>query len=138
MKFKYEDIDFAFSFVNAAGIGENEAYIDRSSGKIYWHSDFADNEEELPDDLDDEKYVTVPHKNQLGLGKPLVLEFAHEVMPEYAEEISNIFSKKGAYTKFRNLLERTNYIDQWYAYEAKSNDTALRQWCSENNIEIQD
>jgi hypothetical protein len=28
---------------------ENEAYLDRQSGKIYWHSEFGDNDEELPD-----------------------------------------------------------------------------------------
>lgn len=138
MVFKYQDVDFAFSFVSAGGMGENEAYLDRSSGKIYWYSAFGDNEEELPDDLDDEKYLAVPHKNELGLGKPLVIDFAYEVMPEYAQEISTIFTKKGAYSKFRALLERTDYIDKWYDYETKSNSNALRKWCTENKIEIQD
>jgi len=32
-------------------MGENEAYLDRLSGKIYWHSELGDNDEELPDDI---------------------------------------------------------------------------------------
>jgi hypothetical protein len=91
----------------------------------------------LPDDIDDEKYVAVPHKNELGLGKPLVMDFANQVMPEYAQEISDIFYRKGAYAKFRALLEKADYIDQWYAFEAATNDHVLRQWCIENKIEIQ-
>ena len=137
MIIKFDEIDFAFSIASAGGVGENEAYIDRSSGKIYWYSAFGDNEEELPDDIDDEKYLSVPHKNELGLGKPLVMDFAREVMPEYAQEISDIFNRKGAYAKFRALLESTDYIDQWYAFETAATDHALREWCNENNIEIE-
>ena len=58
------------------GMGENEAYLDQQSGKIYWHSEFGDNDEELPDDIDDEKYILIPDKIELDLGKPLVLDFA--------------------------------------------------------------
>tara|TARA_R110001592_G_C13136386_1_gene746993 strand:+ start:1944 stop:2243 length:300 start_codon:yes stop_codon:yes gene_type:complete len=94
MVIKFQDVDFAFSFVSSGGVGEHEAYIDRESGKIYWYSAFGDSEEDLPDDLGNEKYISIPHKNELGLGKPLVIDFANEVMPDYAEEISNIFSRK--------------------------------------------
>jgi len=137
MVIKFQDVDFVFSFVSSGGVGEHEAYIDRESGKIYWFSAFGDNEEDLPDDLDNEKYIPIPHKNELGLGKPLVIDFAYEVMPDYAEEISNIFSRKGAYSKFRALLERTNYINKWYAYETESNNKALLEWCAANQIKIQ-
>ena len=49
-------------------MGENEAYLDRQSGKIYWHSEVGDNDEELPDDIDDEKYISIPDKRELNLG----------------------------------------------------------------------
>jgi hypothetical protein len=64
--------------VPRTGKGENEAYLDRQSGKIYWHSEFGDNDEELPDNIDDEKYISIPDKRGLDLGKPLVLDFARE------------------------------------------------------------
>jgi hypothetical protein len=41
-------------------MGENEVSVDRQSGKIYWHSEFGDNDEKLPDDIDDEKYIAIP------------------------------------------------------------------------------
>jgi hypothetical protein len=36
----------------------------------------ATNDEELPDDIDNEKYIAIPDKRELDLGKPLVLDFA--------------------------------------------------------------
>ncbi len=59
----------------------NQAYLDKETGKIYWHSDFGDNFEELPEDIDDAKYIEIPHKNELELGKRLVLDFVYENLP---------------------------------------------------------
>ena len=53
MPVSFLDLHLAFEFVSSGGMGENEAYLDRQSGKIYWHSEFGDNDEELPDDIDD-------------------------------------------------------------------------------------
>lgn len=36
---------------------------------MYWYSEFDDDEEELPEDIDDEKYIGIPHKTELDLGK---------------------------------------------------------------------
>jgi hypothetical protein len=74
MAVSFSDLRLAFEFVSSGGIGENEAYLDRQSGKIYWHSKFRDNDEELPDDIDDEKYISITDKKELDLGKPLVLD----------------------------------------------------------------
>ena len=71
MAVSFSDLQLAFEFVSG-GMGENAAYLDRQSGKIYWHSEFGDNDEELPDDIDDEKYISIPNKRELDLGKPLV------------------------------------------------------------------
>ena len=63
MVVSFSDLQLAFEFVSS-GRGENEAYLDRQSGKIYWHSEFGDNDEELPDDIDDEKYISIPDKRE--------------------------------------------------------------------------
>ena len=49
MPVSFLDLQLAFEFVSSGGMDENEAYLDRQSGKIYWHSDFGDNENVLPD-----------------------------------------------------------------------------------------
>src|SRR5262249_7331638 len=50
MPVSFSDLQLAFEFVSGGGMGENEAYLDRQSGKIYRHSEFDDNDEELPGD----------------------------------------------------------------------------------------
>ena len=87
MPVSFSDVQLAFEFVSSGGMGENEAYLDRQSGKIYWHSEFGDNDEELPDDIDDEKYISIPDKRELDLGKPLVLDFAREFLPDDYDEV---------------------------------------------------
>ena len=136
MAVSFSDLQLAFEFVSSGGMGENEAYLDRQSGKIYWHSGFGDNDEELPDDIDDEKYIAIPDKKELDLGKPLVLDFAREFLPDDYDEVRHIFSRRGAYRRFKDLLVRRGAIDQWEDFSNKAEEAALREWCAENGIEL--
>src|SRR6516164_5207347 len=98
MPVSFSDLQLAFEFVSGGGMGENEAYLDRQSGKIYWLAEFDDNDEELPGDIDDEKYISIPHKRELDLGKPLVLDFAGEFLADDYDEVRHIFSREEALT----------------------------------------
>jgi len=117
-------------------MGENEAYLDRQSGKIYWHSEFGDNEEELPNDIDDEKYISIPDKRELDLGKSLALDFAREFLPDDYDEVRHIFSRRGAYRRYKDLLVRRDALERWYDFSNKSEAAALREWCAENGIDL--
>jgi len=136
MIIEFKEIEEAFDFVSFAQMCEHQAFLDRESGKIYWYSEFGDNEEELPENLDNEKYIEIPHKKELGLGKGLVFDFAYEQLPNETQEIELIFSRKGAYSKFKALLERKGVIDKWYKFESTAQEKALRAWCRENTIKI--
>ena len=136
------DLANAFDFANGGGYtAEHLAIICKRTGTIYYHTDFSDEDidDELPDDLDDEeKYVALPDKRELGLGKPLVLDFARQFLPDDFDHVRYIFSRRGAYPKFKALLARRSAIDHWYAFEAKATEQALREWCSLHSIEIVD
>ncbi len=85
------------------------------TGEIHWHSEIGDNEEELPDDIDDEtKYIPLPHENGLNLGIKLVLKFVYQCLPEDAEKVENIFGHKGVYSRFKDILETKTKIEEWY------------------------
>src|SRR6185312_8005457 len=134
------DIVEAFEFANTGGdIGQFFAFICKRTGKIYYQTDFPDAIEmndELPDDLDDEdKYVALPDKRELDLGKPLVLDFAHEFLPDDFDDVRDFFSRRGGYRKFKALLARRGAIDRWHAFEAKATEQALRDWCALHSIE---
>jgi hypothetical protein len=62
------------------------------------HSDLYDELEALPEDIDDpEKYIVMPTPRDLDLGTRLVMRFAAERLSDRTDEISAIFSRKGAY-----------------------------------------
>src|SRR5215470_3352625 len=87
-----------------------------------------------PDDIDDKKYILIPDKRELDLGKPLVLDFAREFLPDDYDEVRRIFSRRGAYRRYKGLLVRRGALERWYDFSNKSEETALREWCAENGI----
>ena len=138
MPVKFEDLQLAFDFVSSGGLGENQAYLNTQTGDLHWHSYVADNFEELPDDLDDERYIEIPHKNQLNLGKPLVFDFVQEFLPDDYDDVRDIFRRRGAYGQFKAILARRGALDRWYDFSAKAEEAALRAWCADNAIELVD
>jgi len=96
----------------------------------------ATNDEELPDDIGDEKYISIPDKRQLDLGKPLVLDFAREFLPDDYDEVRHIFSRGGAYRRYKDLLVRRGVLDLWYDFSNKAEQAALPEWCAENGIDL--
>jgi hypothetical protein len=139
MPVDFQELLNSFEFVSGGG-GLHDAFICRRTGKIYWRSETSDLdglEEELPDDVeDDEKYIAIPDKRDLDLGKPMVLDFAREFLSDDFDEVRYMFSKRGAYKKFRALLIRRNALERWYDFESKTTERALREWCELNSIEI--
>jgi hypothetical protein len=140
MPVSFEEIRNAFEFVSAGrGLGEHQAFLCKQSGKIYWHSDFSELDDELPDDIeDDEKYLEIPDKRRLDLGKPLVLDFARQILPGDLDEVWQIFRRRGAYAGFKRLLVRRGVLEPWYDFEEKATVRALREWCELNSIALAD
>ena len=134
---KFQEVLEALEFVSAGQPMENEAYLSKDTGAIHWHSEHGDNFEELPSDIDEiGKYLAIPHKNDLGLGKRLALRFAEESVPGDFGTVREMFSHRGAYARFKGLLEERGMLNQWYEYEAAAQKAALLQWCEANGIEI--
>lgn len=51
-----------------------------------------------------------------------------------AEEI---FRSRGAYGRFKSLLDRANQLEAWHRYEEQAVENALREWCEENELPVQ-
>jgi hypothetical protein len=137
VQINFSELQDAFEYVGGGSPMENSAYLSLETGRFYFHSEFGDNEEELPENIDDSSaYIEIPHKNDLGLGRDLAINFAADLFPEILDEVYEIFKKSGAYARFKNLLDKHNYLEQWYAYEEKEKVNALQEWCSDNEIQI--
>ncbi|WP_016957707.1 UPF0158 family protein [Catenovulum agarivorans] len=134
MNVKLTDIEWAVEFASA-GFGDNEAYLDTQTGAIYYVGDAV--EEPIPDDLfEDSKYLALPNKQDLGLGKKLAINFVAETLPDHLDKAYEIFSRKGAYARFKEFLSSVDKLDLWYSYEEQSLNQAIKDWCNINNVKI--
>ena len=138
MKYKvnFSDIESAYEFVSFGSYGMNSAILKLTTGKIYYIYDMgAEDETKNDPDFNWDDTVSIPHKNDLDLGRDLVFEFASEYLQNDYERVQNIFRKRGAYSRYKELLEKRGLLQEWYDYEETKESEALRQWCEENNIE---
>jgi hypothetical protein len=134
---KYEDLSAAFDFVSFAAPMEHHAYISIDTGTIYWISELNPLEEEVPEDLEtSDRYIAIPHKNDLDLGSDLALRFAAAELPDRYNMVAQFFRHRGAYARFKELLASEGSLDKWYAFEAESTERALRDWCTANDISV--
>ncbi len=136
-KFSFFDIENAFLYVSSTMYGMNSAVVCKDTGKILYSSDLAGIDEiEEEDDLDWDQCLEVPHKNDLDLGRNLVFEFVEEYLPDEYERVRKMFRNKGAYSRYKALLESRSLLDKWHDIENSKEEHALRKWCKENTIEL--
>lgn len=136
---RFDDVLEAFEFANMGGIDSAEAILDLRTGETYLRSDYMDENNPLPDDIDNntERYLVLPDKRDLGLGKPLALLFADTCLDaEDAEKVHEIFSRRGAYARFKDLLEYRDCLEQWYEFESQAQRQALLEWLELEDIQL--
>jgi hypothetical protein len=122
-----------------SGFGENRALVSIQTGRIYWRSTDLDEQglEELPEDIDDpDLYIEVPDKSELDLGRDLVMDFVSAKAPELYDAVRDAFSRRGAYGRYKTLLSQRSLLQDWYAYQASSEERALREWCQDNGLGV--
>jgi hypothetical protein len=131
----FDSLFEAFEYASFGQAAEHMAYLCTETGEVLCHSEYGNSDDPLPDDIEDpEKYIALPHKNDLGLGKPLALKFAAEFMPARQSMIRDIFSRPGAYARLKELLEQCGLMKQWHQYEEGASKETLRAWCANNGI----
>ena len=137
---KFSDLSMAYDFVSFAGPLEHRAYVSLDTGAIHWVSESNPiEEEELPDDLEtSDRYIAIPHKHELDLGKRLAFQFVEERLPSRHSDVVTVFRRRGAYARFKELLAANGCLEEWYTFEAESTERALREWCQVNGIHLVD
>ena len=132
----FSEIEDAFLYVSSDHPFTNSAVINKKKGKIFYRSEYSDIDE-FPEDVENEYYIEIPHKNDLDLGQNLVFEFVSKYIPDRFDEVDSYFRKKGAYSKYKYLLERLNLLEKWYEFEDERTKTALQEWCRDNGLEFE-
>jgi hypothetical protein len=127
----------AFEWVGGSGPFENTAYVSRESGRIFWATDTGDLVEELPEDVEDGTlYARVPHKHDLDLGKGLVFRFVEAHAADAYDQVRAYFAKRGAYARWKDLLEHRGQLEAWYSFEQEACEAALREWAESEDLDL--
>lgn len=135
---KFSEIEDLFDWVGSAALGEHCAYLHRRTGESYITTELGDSEE-VPDDLDDnDDYLFIPHPNDLDLGQRLVFDFVAARLPDDYDRVRGYFSRRGAYTRLKDLLSTRGLLDDWYEHEARHQREAILEWCEENGVVIEE
>ena len=130
----YDTIEEAFLFVSGAPPFEHPAVVRRKTGESFYASLMSDYDE-LPDDVDaSDDYINIPHKNDLDLGKLLVMEFVRSRCPAELARVEALFNRPGAFRHFKDLLRRQRLLDSWQVFEGQRIEALLRQWCQAQGL----
>lgn len=78
--------------------------------------------------------MPVPHQRDLNLDTKLVFDFAAEHLAEQYDDVRTIFRSKGAYGRFKALLEHQGALENWYAYSDERTLSALEEWCQSERL----
>ena len=106
------DLEMALDFNSSDPFSESDIYLDTESGQLYYISDFID--EKPPADIyENKKYLQLPTKQDLDLGKPLALGFAQEHLSEQFDKVYSMFRLNGAYSRFKALLDIKGALALW-------------------------
>ncbi|KGJ90483.1 UPF0158 family protein [Thalassotalea sp. ND16A] len=140
IKVNLSEIVDALEFSGMSSISEIVTYLDTSTGKIIVDMDESEfgfeAKDDLPDDLfENDRYLQLPDKYELDLGKRLALRFVEQFLPQQFDYAYRIFSKSGAYRRFKLMLEEQQITDKWYQYEQQQTELAIKTWCDVNSIE---
>lgn len=118
---------------------ERSCYFNKKTNEILWHWSY--NEENSTYKEEDEKNENIIMmfdfftKNDYDI----MQDFIDEVKEtKVKEELYSVTRGKGAFSRFRYVLEKNNIIDDWYKYRANKYKKIAKEWCFDNNIEFEE
>jgi hypothetical protein len=134
---KLADLLHGFEFASVEGAFDCAAYISLDTAEVHLSSSDLELEEGVPQGMDSsDRYLAIPNKHALDLGRALALAFAREHLRADYEIVFGYFKKRGAYAHFKRLLQSRNALERWYEYERAETETALRAWCATHGIQV--
>lgn len=114
---KFTDIQDAFFFVSSASYGMHSAVLRKDTGQTFYRSEMRDLDEISDEDIELDACIDIPHKNDLGLGQELVFEFVDKHLPDEYDRVDQFFRRRGAYSRFKNLLDGKGFLQKQYEFE---------------------
>jgi hypothetical protein len=132
----FDSIDDAFHYVSDAPPGERTAVVHRRTGQVFLASRKAGYDERPAGAETDPDYLSIPHRQELDPGKPLLLEFIRSHCPAELTRVEALFARPGAFRNVKDLLRRRQLLESWQVFEAQRLETLLRQWCAAQGLSL--
>lgn len=130
-----DDLHLTVEHVTGGQVHGAAAYVDRQTGATLWAGDGM--EEPLPDDIDnEERYLPVPSRKELGIGRNDALAFTEEHAPQLLDRAEAIFRRAGAFQSFKVLMHDAGLLPQWYAHQHVRLWEALEEWVGEEGLQL--
>jgi hypothetical protein len=135
---KLDELEWAFDMCSGSEMGDEiHAYVCKKTGVIVYDDESVSGEPCPVEDIEfHDDYVHLPDKYDLDLGTPLVWKFVAERIPGLEPKVRELFSRRGAYRRWKDFLEGIDQLDAWYTFENESTRQALLDWCESEEIPI--
>lgn len=130
-----DDLHLAVEHVTGGGVYGAEAYIDLQTGAVLLGGD--DMEPPLPRNVRTAKrYLPVPSRKELGLGRDDALAFAEQHAPQMLRLAEAMFNGPGAFQRFKALMHDAGLLPQWHAHQDARLWEALEEWVVEEGLQL--
>lgn len=152
MKVKLSEIADAIDFDSE----ESLSLLNKKTGELHLfqneYLNVAQDDEDLSNFVDWEQEVILRAKQYLKsqhdyISLPSKFDFnEYDIMESFIIELPNQKQKevlltaikgKGAFSKFRQGIERFNLLNKWYKYKDNALTEFTKNWCRENNIDYE-
>lgn len=123
-----EVIDMPDDIMRAVEDGETESAL------VDWDEELAETADKI---LSDEKnrFLLIP-KSESREGYDLMVDFAETVKDKgLREKLAIALNGRGAFRRFRTVLEQAGEVDRWYAFKDERSRNAAVEWLLKNGIE---
>ena len=99
---------------------------------------FDGNEGGGPPPEDETGWHLMPDAHELNLKHDLVMDFVIAECPALLDEVRRIFSRRGAWRTYKNLLAQRNVLDRWHQHEDAATRRALLAWAARQGLVVID
>lgn len=132
---------------------ESQSYLDLKTGEVVLITDEQINAAERDDEISEQaewfkevvaiakhflenpdQYLELPSKYDLNEYQ-IMEEFVYSIPVEVQKEkLLRLIKGKGAFSRFRQGVERFMLLDSWYKYRDTEFEKFAQEWCEENGI----
>ncbi|MCL2318238.1 MAG: UPF0158 family protein [Methanomassiliicoccaceae archaeon] len=113
---------------------DQHIFYNKETGELDYYSEFADPEYDDSEKFEDSCWVAGPDAYELDVFS-LMDRFADGLTDARAKELLILaLDGKGAFRRFRTVLEREGLEEEWYAFKHDAFIEIAREWCKDNDI----